>query len=157
MRRKEREVKDLSRILQVIEECKVCRLAFSDKKAPYVVPLNFGYEIEGTTLALYFHCAKEGRKIERIKNLPRAGFEMDCLRKLVAAEHACGYTAQYSSIIGWGDVEILTENADKIRGLCAVMRHYTGNDTWDFPQNALDAVCVLKLTVKELSCKENLK
>ena len=156
MRRNEREVKDKNRILQILEECKVCRLAFSDDHAPYIVPLNFGYETDGNMLSLYFHCAKEGRKIELIKRSSAAAFETDFFRRLVTADQACGYTAQYSSITGFGDVEILTDSDQKLKGLCAVMRHYTGSADWQISQAAIDAVCVLKLTVKGLSCMENL-
>lgn len=156
MRRREREVKDINRIMEIIEECRVCRLAFSDESAPYIVPLNYGCEKQGDLIYLYFHCAHEGRKIDLIKKCPRAGFELDCFRQLVTARQACGYTAKYSSITGFGDIEILSAKEDKLKGLRAVMRHYSGSVEWDFPDSAVDSVCVMRLAVKELSCKENI-
>lgn len=58
MRRNEREVRDKKRILQILEECRVCRLAFSDDHAPYIVPLNFGYETDGNMLPSIFIAQK---------------------------------------------------------------------------------------------------
>ncbi len=155
MRRREREVGDSERISLILNECRTCRLALSDENAPYIVPLSFGYELKGGRLTLYFHCAKEGRKTDLIKKCCRAGFETDRFRRLVAAEKACGYTAEYSSVIGWGNVDIVDDNSEKLNGLLAIMRHYTGRSDFDIPDTALSAVCVLKLTAKEFTCKEN--
>ena len=153
MRRNEREVKDKNRILQILEECKVCRLAFSDDHAPYIVPLNFGYETDGNMLSLYFHCAKEGRKIELIKRSSAAAFETDFFRRLVTADQACGYTARYSSITGFGDVEILTDSAQKLKVRCALMGHDTGRADWQISQAEIDPACVLMFKAKERSGK----
>lgn len=155
MRRKEREVADINRIRQVLEDCGVCRLALNDENAPYVVPLSFGYEFSAGSLILYFHCANEGKKIELIKKCPQAGFETDSFKELVTADKACGYTAKYASVIGRGNVDIVENNSEKLKGLLAIMRHYTGRTDFDMPSEALSAVCVLKLTAVEFSCKEN--
>ena len=66
MRRKDREVKDYPEIIKIIDACDCCRLGFVDDKEGYIVPLNFGYETNGSDLTLYFHSAKEGRKIEML-------------------------------------------------------------------------------------------
>lgn len=155
MRRKEREVTDLQKIEQVLAECAACRIALWDENAPYIVPLSFGYEIGENGLILYFHCANAGKKIDLIKKDPRAGFETDVFRQLVTAEKACGYTAKYASVTGWGNIEIVTDSREKAKGLAAVMRHYTGRSDFDFSPAECSAVCVLKLTAGAFSCKEN--
>ena len=43
MRRKDREVKDIYGIREIIRECDCCRLAFPHGKSAYIVPLSFGY------------------------------------------------------------------------------------------------------------------
>ena len=65
MRRQDREISDFSEIIRIIESCDCCRLGFVDNREAYIVPLNFGYEIKGSDLTLYFHSAKEGRKINQ--------------------------------------------------------------------------------------------
>ena len=155
MRRQEREVTDLISISKALDECKVCRLAFNDENAPYIVPLSFGYELSGGVLTLYFHCAFSGKKIELIKKCRHAGFETDVFRKLVTAEKACGYTAKYISVIGRGDIEIVEDSREKLKGLISIMRHYTGRADFDIPDTDTNSVCVLKLTANEFTCKEN--
>lgn len=46
MRRKDREITDIEEIRDIIEKCKVCRLAMQDEEGLYLVPLNFGYEFK---------------------------------------------------------------------------------------------------------------
>ncbi len=60
MRRSDREITDEQELLQVISECDVCRLALNDEEVPYILPLNFGEEVSGGRLYLYFHGAAEG-------------------------------------------------------------------------------------------------
>ena len=71
MRRKDREITDICAILELVSECKVCRLAMTDGGVPYIVPLNYGYEYADGALTFYFHSAKEGRKLEILKRTPR--------------------------------------------------------------------------------------
>ncbi len=59
MRRKEKEIADKSEIESIIRKSLVCRLGIVDAGLPYIVPLCFGYD----NGALFFHSAKEGRKI----------------------------------------------------------------------------------------------
>lgn len=156
MNRQERKTEDIGRIAQVLEESRVCRVALNDENAPYIVPLNYGFEFVSDKLFLYFHCAKKGKKTDLIKKCPKAGFETDIFRKLVTAEKACGYTAEYSGIVGWGNVEFVEKDEEKQRALCLIMQHYTGNHLWEIPKAALDEVCIFKISAHEYSCKENL-
>lgn len=75
MRRKDREITDICAILDLVSECKVCRLAMTDGGVPYIVPLNYGYEYADGALTFYFHSAKEGRKLEILKKNPTVCLE----------------------------------------------------------------------------------
>lgn len=55
MRRSDREIKDFDEIIEVINKCDVCRLAINDGDYPYIVPMNFGLNIEDGKVVLYFH------------------------------------------------------------------------------------------------------
>ncbi len=96
MRRNEREIKDRKDMDGIIKRCRVCHLALCDDGQPYVVPLSFGYDGE----YLYFHAAREGRKIDIIKRNSRVGFEFDILHDIVTAKQACNWRAKYESVIG---------------------------------------------------------
>lgn len=159
MRRKDREVTQRQRIGEIIESCQCCRLGLCDEGKVYIVPLNFGYEEKEGSYTFYFHSAREGRKIDLIKKTGYAGFEMDANLKIYAngtGESACSYTARFQSVTGGGKVSFVEEREEKLAALRAVMRHNTGKEDWRFEEDMLNAVCVFKLEVQELSCKEHL-
>ena len=151
MRRKDREVTDAAQIREIIAACRCCRVGFCENGGIYIVPLNFGFCCEDGQYTFYFHSAKEGRKIGLLREKPSVGFEMDTGYVLHTADTACGHSAAYQSIIGTGTAEIVTDAAEKRKGLSLLMLHETGRKDWDYP--AADTVTVFKITVHELSCK----
>ena len=78
MRRKDREITDFNEIIEIIKKCDVCRIAMNDGDFPYMVPLNFGLDIQDGQAYLYFHAALEGKKLDLLKKDNRVTFEMDC-------------------------------------------------------------------------------
>ena len=86
MRRKDREITDFHEIIEIIKKCDVCRIALNDEEFPYIVPLNFGLDVEGEQVYFYFHAAMEGKKLELIEKDNRATFEMDCDHKFIRSE-----------------------------------------------------------------------
>lgn len=155
MRRKDREVTDEKRIGEIIGECKVCRLGLNDGRAPYIVPLNFGYEKRDGRLFLYFHSALEGKKTELIKRNGYASFEMDTKGELYGEGNACSYTYMYASVIGEGNVKVLEAKDDKIYALNLIMEHYTKKSDWSYDENVLNRMCVIRLEAEKISCKEH--
>lgn len=156
MRRKDREVTDENKIEEIMSKCHCCRLGLNDNGEVYIVPLNFGFVKEEGKFTLYFHGAKEGRKIDIISKNPEVGFEMDRNYELITGDTACNYSAHYQSIIGNGTVSFVEDKTEKVKGLNAVMKQTTGKSDWIFNDKMLNAVCVYKLDVNKLSCKEHL-
>lgn len=157
MRRKEREVKDSKKIDDIIAECKICRLGFNNGGKIYVVPLNFGFVKENGKRILYFHSAREGKKIELIMSEGYAGFEMDTGYSLISGKKACDYTAGFRSIIGGGKISVVNDNSEKLIGLKALMNSAVSEKKdWSFDEKWFKAVCVIRLEIEEISCKENL-
>ena len=46
MRRSDREATDFDEIVDIINKCDCIRLGFSSEPVPYILPLNFGIEVE---------------------------------------------------------------------------------------------------------------
>ena len=153
MRRNECAILEPEKIREVIESCKYIRIGLYDAGEIYVLPLNFGYAEENGQLVFYMHGAKEGRKTDLASSRPQVGFEMDSEAEIVSGSVACSFSARYQSVIGNGELSIVEDREEKLRGLCAIMRQATGRSDWDFPEKIADAVCVLKLRVTKLSCK----
>lgn len=153
MRRKEREIKDPRKILEILVSSKILRIGFNDNGHIYVVPVNFGFEYENGNLVLYFHSARDGRKVCLIQKGGNIGFEMDCDYQLMTAETACGHSAFYSSAIGEGEISEITENDEKKKALNLIMFNATGKGDWNFPAIMLSKVGVFKIEVSEFTCK----
>lgn len=152
MRRKDREIKDNNEIIEIMKKCDVCRIALMDKQYPYILPLNFGIEYEEDRIKLYFHGAKEGKKLELIRENPYASFEMDCSHKLITGEKACDYTMEYESVIGYGTIEILPED-QTVYALSQLMKQYSSETSFEFNENYLRAVTVFCLNVEHMTGK----
>ena len=89
MRRSDREITDFQELITVMRGCDVCRLALHDEPYPYILPLNFGLEVDGETVRLYFHGANTGTKYDLIAKNPNVSFEMDRGHELILDdEHA---------------------------------------------------------------------
>lgn len=152
MRRKDREVTEPAELLKIIQECKVCRIALQDEQGLYIVPLNFGYVFDGGKLTLYFHSAKEGRKIDILSKSPAAAFEMDCSHQLIESEIACRNGYAYKSIIGNGNASLIGNAEEKLKGLSLIMLHQTGK-AFEMPAQAANSVAVFKIEATEFTGK----
>lgn len=154
MRRKDREVTGQEEILRIMDSCKVLSLGMSQDDMPYVVPLNFGYEVQadGRTV-IFLHCANSGKKLDIVQSNPKVCFEMNCGHKLVTGGTACEYSYDYKSVIGFGTASILNTVPEKSAGLMAIMRQQTGRDEFTFAEKHLAAVTVIKIDVSALTGK----
>lgn len=155
MRRNDREIKSFEDIVKVMEKCDVCRIALHDEDYPYIVPLNFGMEVQGEKVTLYFHGAMEGRKYELMERDNRVCFEMDCAHRLVTEEESGNCTMEYESVIGRGRIETVPEE-EKENALYILMRHYHQED-FAFNRAVVPRTRLFKLTVEELTGKARMK
>jgi nitroimidazol reductase NimA-like FMN-containing flavoprotein (pyridoxamine 5'-phosphate oxidase superfamily) len=155
MRRKDKEISAIADKLAIIAKCKICRLGLSKNNCPYIVPLNYGYAYESEKLTLFFHGAKEGKKIGMMQSNNNACFEIDCDTKLVEGEKACDYGYEFRSIIGTGKIFFLKTNSEKANGLNKIMKHQTGKEMeHSFAEDDLNNVCVYKMAVDEFTGKQ---
>ncbi len=125
MRRKEREITDYHKMTGIVKACDCCRIGLVDDAGAYIVPLNFGCEDQGGELILYFHGAREGKKIELIGQQPVVSFEMDTGHEIMTGKTACSYSYLFQSVMGRGRIELLQDYEEKCHGLELVMRRYS--------------------------------
>lgn len=152
MRRKDRALTERNELELILAKADACRIALNTDGAPYIVPLNYGFEW-GETLKLYFHCATEGRKLDLLRADARAGFEIDIAHELVTGDIACDWGMKYRSIIGTGTISEVIDPIGKKAALDLVMAHYGYTGRPEYSGAMLDAVTVLCLTVSEVSGK----
>lgn len=151
MRRRDREIKEFDEIVKIIKKCDSLVLGLNDEGYPYLVPLNFGMDIEDGQLYLYFHCAKEGKKLDLIQKDNRATFEMDCNHNFILYEERMSCTMGYESVIGQGTIEIVAEDK-KYDALKILMRQYHAED-FQFNTDMIKVTTLLRLKVEKLTGK----
>lgn len=151
MRRRDREIKEFDEIVKIIKKCDSLVLGLNDEGYPYLVPLNFGMDIEDGQLYLYFHCAKEGKKLDLIQKDNRATFEMDCNHNFILYEERMSCTMGYESVIGQGTIEIVAEDK-KYDALKILMRQYHAED-FQFNTDMIKVTTLPRLKVEKLTGK----
>jgi len=154
MRRKDREVKDFARILEIIENCNTIRLAFNDGDVPYIVPLSFGYEADGEQLYFYIHGALKGKKADLIEQNGKCFFEMDRELGLELMPEVPDVTMRYESLMGKADIEILPPE-ERRAALDIMMQKNEATRDFEWNYAAAPRTLVARLTVTEFTGKVN--
>lgn len=155
MRRKDREVTDINEILKIVDKAKILHLGLFDDEYPYIVPLHYGYEYKDGNLIFYMHCAKEGHKLDLIRNNHNVCVELECDVELISGEDIpCKYGSTFASVIGKGHAEILEDEQEKIIGLKLLMKNQTGRD-FEIDERMANIVGVIKVTVHSFTAKAN--
>lgn len=153
MRRSEREIKDRAELLALLEKSQIMHLGLIDEGKPYVVPLHFGWTEESGELALYFHCAREGRKIDCIRTNPACFITVTGDARVIRNTEACRWSAAFESLMMEGEAEILSSGRERKRGLDALMRHYGFEGEPDYSERTLGITAVCRIRVKSISGK----
>ena len=154
MRRKDREVKDIDGIEEILLQCKTCHTAMVDAGMPYVVPLSFGYRLlEGNTLELYFHSAKEGRKLDILRRNNKVCFEISHEGEPLTSVTPCDSGYYYSSVIGFGEAVFIDDDKEKRDALSVMFRHQTGKSV-SFTSEQAENVCVFKIVSNDFTGKK---
>jgi uncharacterized protein len=151
MRRTDKEITEPALLSHIIEQAHVCRLGLAKDSIPYVLPVSFGYDGK----AIYFHTAKEGRKIDFMTANARVCFEFEHGVHLIQNEfNPCKWSFSFQSVIGYGIVRELTELAEKREGLNCMMKHYSGRE-WPFAAADLEGIRVWRIDVESLTGKQS--
>ena len=156
MRRSDREIVGTDRILAVLDGCDILRIGLCDEGRPYIVPMNFAFEVVDGIAYLYFHCASEGRKIDIIGKNGDACFEADRSFKLMKSENACRWSNTYESVMGEGTMDIVDDHEQKVHALDLLMKRYGYEGRPHYDKAEIEKVTVLRMTVSFLSGKSKM-
>ncbi len=159
MRRKDRELKDMADIVAIAKRETVCTVAFHDEPCPYLIPLNYGAEVEDGKLVLYFHGAKEGTKLDRIRENPHVSYCIYGENVLkIDYDTACKSTTSFESICGNGTVYFVEDLAEKKKALASLMNQVSPKKTFDensFAEAMVNAVTVWKIVTENVTGKRH--
>ena len=103
-------------------------------------------------MTLYFHSAKEGRKLTIWQKNTDVCFEMCSEGEPVHAKIPCNSGYYYSSVIGYGKVEFIEETDQKCQALSIMFAHQTGKQI-AFTEEQAAKVCVYKIVSERFTAK----
>jgi len=151
MRKARQEIIKREKLEEILKAALICRVAMMDGNLPYLIPFNYGYH-DG---CLYIHSAPEGKKIDLLGQNPEVCFEVEDSVEITTGERACDWSTRYRSVVGYGNMEILTDEAGKQQGLEVIMARHGAPDLTEFNQKNLDRMVILKLNIRSMTGKQS--
>ena len=121
-----------------------------DDGYPYAVPLSYVYH-EGR---VYFHSAMAGHKLDAVRRNKKVSFCVIDRDTIVPEE----YTSYFRSVIVFGEMRILEDEAEKWSAMERLSMKYAREDSPENRRRAIEKdwapLCVLELAVVHMSGKE---
>lgn len=151
MRKARQEITDQLTLEEILQGAIICRMAMMDGDLPYIIPFNYGY-MEG---CLYIHSAPDGKKIDLLRKNKRVCFEVEDTFEITKGELACDWSTRYRSVVGYGNVEILSDEASKQQGLEVIMAQHGAPELVEFNQKNINRMVILKLTITSMTGKQS--
>ena len=150
--KRELQITDLAEIRRILDKASVLRLGLAVNNEPYVVPMNYGYILEGEKLTLYLHSAMRGKKLDMLRTNPRVFFELDCDLIPFEGKKPCTYGLSYSSVMGRDEAVLVEDVAEKMEAMTVLMKTQTGKD-FSFNEKLVGMVAVIRIDVAEYTAK----
>lgn len=152
MRRRDREVSEKEAI-RIYDEADYMTLAcIAEDGTPYCVPLSSVRKGK----CIYFHCAKEGKKIDALRHASRV-----CVNAVSHSESSQQeFTTYYASCILYGTCNEVTEEEEKIEALRSLAVRYNPQIMEGFEEELhkfWKVTAVYRIDIDEISGKSNMK
>ena len=121
LRRKEKEITDKAEMKAVLAGAKYVTVAMCRGDEPYLVTLSHGYDEKKN--AVYFHCARAGKKIEILAANNRVWGQ--ALHDRGYADGRCDHL--FTSVQFHGRVRFIEDGAEKRHALATMIRRLEGD------------------------------
>ncbi len=117
---------------------------------PYAVPLSHVY-LDGK---IYFHCGKDGHKMELIRQNEKVSFCVVAQDTVVPEE----FTTDYKSVILFGKAYILEKWEEKEPALAALCKKFSpGIDAERELASGKEGVCIVAIEIMHMTGKKALR
>ena len=116
LRRKDQEISDLAELKAILAKTHYVTVAMCRNDEPYLVTLSHGYDEKSN--AVYFHCAREGKKIEILAANDRVWGQ--ALLDRGYADGRCDHL--FTSVQFRGRVSFVEDAAEKRHALAVMIR-----------------------------------
>jgi nitroimidazol reductase NimA-like FMN-containing flavoprotein (pyridoxamine 5'-phosphate oxidase superfamily) len=155
MKKKERELTDKNTIIEILKNGKFATISMCRVNEPYIVTLSYGFDLKRNSL--YFHSAKEGLKVEILReNSNVCGTVVEDLGYVM---NDCSH--KYRSIVFWGKMATVEDLEEKKYGFNIILNHLEDNPgkvKKRFLKNeqAYDNIYIIRLKIIEMTGKASL-
>ena len=152
LRRIDKAITDVSAVKAILREAKFITLAMSLNDEPYLATLSHGFDEEKN--CIYFHCAKEGKKVDILKANPIVWGQalVDGGYQQGSCDHLYS-TAQFQ-----GTVSFVDDASEKAHALEVMIRHLDNNPEAILSKQAtarsLDRVLIGRVDIDFVSGKK---
>jgi len=150
-----REMKRITQILSEEDTNRIMMTASSgvlaltgDGGYTYAVPLSFAYEDS----RIYFHCAKEGHKIDALNNNNKVSFCVIDKDEVIPE----AFNTIYRSVIAFGRARILDDDRERMEALESLIRKYSpayASQGKKEIEKYWDKVCLVEIYVEHITGK----
>lgn len=140
----------LSASWNFLENEGVIRVGINDLTRPYIVPLNFVV----INKMIYFHSAKDGRKITLLKDDKNVFVEADKMIDVKESKKGCSFSCYYQSVMIDGVISKVLDKEDKVRVLNALVEKYATEDFSKVTIEDSERVFVYCIKVEDIIGKE---
>jgi uncharacterized protein len=131
----------------VLERAQVGHLAMAGDGWPYLVPLCFAYDGQ----VIHFHCGG-GLTASMLAADDRVCLAASAETSMVRGAVPCDDTMAYESVLAFGRVRLLSDDAEREAGLRQVVGKYDDSaQDRDFNPKHFDAVLVYRLEIEALT------
>lgn len=147
MRRSKQQM-PLEEAKEILKKGKTGILAITYHDEPTMVPLNFVYEND----AIWFHCAKQGHKLEVIKNNPKVCFSVIAQDEVVPEK----YSTKYQSVLVYGKASIIENEEEKFHALSMLIAKYCPKQVPSgkaYIEQGIADTCIVKIEIDHISGK----
>ncbi len=150
MRRK-KQMLDENACIQILNRGTAGVLAAAgDDGYPYAVPLSYVYD----NGKIYFHSAKSGHKIDAVMRNEKVSFCVIDQDEIVPQE----YTTYYRSVIAFGRIRILEDEAEKKNAAEILAEKYSPGESAQNRSGEIarhwNRLCMLEMNIEHMTGKE---
>ena len=149
MRRKRQQLSEADSVAILKKATSGTLALLGDNGYPYAVPISYVYS-EGK---LYFHSAMSGHKVDAIRSCDKASFCVIDQDNVQPKK----YTTFYRSVIAFGRIHIIEDEAEKLKTASMLGNRYNPNqdDTLQKEiENGLSRMLAIRFDIEHLTGKE---
>jgi len=154
IRRRDRRITETAELHALLARADIGYLATVAENQPYATPYTFWFDGQ----YVYFHGAKKGRVKDNITRNPRVCFTVAERGRYLPAETAMEFSVEYTSVMVFGVVRMVTSDAEKIYALNGMLEKYfphlkAGADYRAIVQTELPPTAVFTIDIDAMSGK----